>query len=110
MPDFDGSTYSPVHDRARLSRQLDAVREFATVGMGGDWFTLGYAAAKLDVPERSVSARLRDLRKAKWGSWVVERRRVSGGYWQYKVGSPGDGSPRRVRCPHCGKVIAKEGS
>lgn len=108
MPDFDGSTYDPAHDRARLMTQVEAVLQFATVAMGGDWFTLPYAAKLLSIPERSVSARLRDLRKAKFGAWNVERRRVSGGLWQYRVtGEPGDGVPQRVRCPHCGEMIAE---
>jgi len=36
-------------------------------------------------PEASVSARLRDLRKEKFGGHVVERRAVKRGLFEYRV-------------------------
>ena len=81
---FEGATFDVAEDSDRLSRQLDAVRRL----MGdGQWRTLaevaleaGYTVAAV----ASVSARLRDLRKARWGRHVVERRRRCAGLWEYR--------------------------
>lgn len=83
MP-FDGSTYDPARDRARLQRQLARVRE---IMRDGQWRTLAELAAETGAPEASVSARLRDLRKQKFGALFVERRRVPGenGLHTYRV-------------------------
>jgi len=35
--------------------------------------------------EASVSARLRDLRKAKFGAHTIERQRVSAGLFRYRM-------------------------
>ncbi len=45
--------------------------------------------SKLDchASETSVSARVRDLRKAKFGGLTVETRRLSSGTWQYRIPS-----------------------
>ena len=72
MTDFDGATYDPDFDHARLTSQLDRVR---TLMQDGQWRTLREIADKVGDPEASVSARLRDLRKEKFGAWRVERRR-----------------------------------
>lgn len=67
---FDGKTYAP-SDGPRLGRQLAQV---ASLMRDGQWRTT-----------QSVSARLRDLRKPRYGSHPVERRRVSAGVFQYRV-------------------------
>lgn len=46
------------------------------------WFGLAYLAAALEAPEASVSARLRDLRKA---GYVVDRIYVKGGGYAYRI-------------------------
>ena len=44
-------------------------------------------------PEASVSARLRDLRKKRFGSHIITRRYVSDGLWQYRwEGRKSDGN------------------
>lgn len=81
--DFDGATYEPAKDKKRLARQLTLVR---TLMSDGNWRSLARIAKALGAPEASVSARLRDLRKAKFGGLNVERRRVSGrGTFEYRV-------------------------
>lgn len=40
----------------------------------------------------SISARLRDLRKPKFGGYVVERRRRTVGTWEYRVSLPAEES------------------
>jgi hypothetical protein len=81
----DGATFSPVHDGKRLSRQLDRV---AAIMSDGVWRTLRGIAVQAGGSEASVSARLRDLRKARFGGHVVERRRrgePSSGVWEYRL-------------------------
>jgi len=79
---FDGATYEPAKDGARLAAQLLAVHRFMA---DGQWHGLADIASALDIPEQSASARLRDLRKARNGSRWVNRRRVSGGYFEYRL-------------------------
>jgi len=51
----------------------------------GLWHTLAEMSSRLGFPEASVSARLRDLRKDKFGGRVVERRYVLNGLWEYRL-------------------------
>lgn len=77
-PDLDAG------DQARLGRQMATVSDLMR---DGRWRTLAEIASLTGAPEASVSARLRDLRKPKFGGYVVERRRVSvgRGTWLYRV-------------------------
>lgn len=93
MADFDGATYEPERDRERLTRELDRVRGLME---DGEWRTLAAIAEATGAPEASVSARLRDLRKQRHGSRIVERRYVSDGLWEYRLGG------RRLVCEACG--------
>jgi hypothetical protein len=79
---FDGGTYDPARDKERLSKQLYAVLD---VMKDGRWRTLPQLAEATDSPEASVSARLRDLRKPKFGAHTVERQYVSQGVFQYRL-------------------------
>ena len=71
MVDFDGNTYDPEMDHIRLSFQLAAVRKLMS---DGNWRTLDEIAATITGSVRSISARLRDLQKEKFGGHIVERR------------------------------------
>lgn len=51
----------------------------------GGWHYLADLAARLNLPEQSVSARLRDFRKARYGSHVVERKKQERGLYAYRV-------------------------
>lgn len=79
---FDGETYSPEQDGPRLHRQLNVVKAWM---LERGWHTLREIADGTGEPEASVSARLRDLRKEKFGSYTVERRRRSVGLHEYRV-------------------------
>ena len=85
---FGGATFSEEHDGSRLRAQLDRVRAFMLCSPA--WFRLQTIASCLGYPEASISARLRDLRKAKFGGYRVERRRVPGGHGlhEYRVLPP----------------------
>lgn len=80
--EFDGATYTPSLDQSRLSNQLTRV-----VGLmvDGEWRTLRGIADAVQAPEASVSARLRDLRKPKFGGWKVERQRATAGLHEYRL-------------------------
>lgn len=82
LPHFDGATYDAELDYARLGNQLRAVLD---VMVDGEWHTLRGLAVATGYPEASISARLRDLRKRKFGRWVVERERLDGGLWRYRL-------------------------
>lgn len=82
---FDGDTCVPELDEKRLSTQLVAVRDLM---VDGRWRTLPMIASAVGASEASVSARLRDLRKPRFGSWVVDRRRVTAGLNEYRVSVP----------------------
>ena len=90
MP-FDGATYERTKDGKRLFSQLRAVEDLLITGEG-DWYTLQNIVRYLTwdkyrvyASEASVSARLRDLRKPKFGSHTVERKRITGGLWAYRI-------------------------
>jgi len=78
----DGRTYEHPQDHARLSRQRERVWDLM---MDGRWRTLGEIASETDHPEASVSARLRDFRKPRFGGHAVERRRRGPGTFEYRV-------------------------
>jgi hypothetical protein len=69
---FAGATYEPECDAERLGGQLARVRGLMR---DGRWRTLREITEAVGGSEAGVSARLRDLRKAKFGGHAVERRR-----------------------------------
>lgn len=79
---FDGATYDPTEDQSRLSGQLQRV--FVVMQDGG-WHTLEELVRKCSGTTASVSARLRDLRKQRFGGHDVERQRVQAGLWRYRL-------------------------
>lgn len=81
----DGETYSAPYDYDRLNT-LQA-RVYRTL-RGGEWWTLAELASRTGGSEASISARLRDLRKPKFGQFVVDRRRrgpAHQGLWEYRL-------------------------
>jgi hypothetical protein len=51
----------------------------------GDWRTLHEISARTSDPLQSISARLRDFRKQKFGGHTLERRNISGGLFEYRL-------------------------
>ena len=89
-PHFDGATYEPEHDKVRLIRQIDRVRRVMT--LAGCWFTLDEIHKLTGAPHASISARLRDLRKDRFGCHLVERRargERADGLFEYRIAKPG---------------------
>lgn len=71
-------------DRSRIALQRRAV--FAVMSLGG-WWTLALLAERTGYPEASVSARIRDFRKAHFGGHTVSRKRAfpGSGTWLYRL-------------------------
>ena len=91
--DRDGATYQRARDYDRLNTQAGAVWRAMK---DGEWHTLYGLATATGFPEASISARLRDFRKDRFGSHVVERERddhTPGLYW-YRL------RPGHRECPH----------
>ena len=82
LGDRDGTTYEPKRDRERLDGQM--ARVFHAV-KDGQWRTLSMISSMAQAPEASVSARLRDLRRPKFGGYTVERRYIANGLFEYRV-------------------------
>ena len=84
-PRFDGPSFDPALDQDRLAKQLGRVFDLMR---DGDWRTLREIASATGDPESSVSAQLRNLRKPRFGSYVVEKRRrglPECGYFEYRL-------------------------
>lgn len=79
---FDGATYDHARDSARLGEQMLAV---LSVMSDGQWRTLAGIAAETNAPEASISARLRDLRKPRFGGHTVNREYIRRGLFQYQL-------------------------
>jgi len=79
---FDGATFEPARDGARLTSQLIRVKELM---LDGQWRSLPQIAAVVGGSEAGVSARLRDLRKPRNGAYTVNRRHVADGLHEYQV-------------------------
>ena len=83
-PHFNGADYDPDRDDPRLRKQLDRIFTFMK---DGKWRTLVAIALATGDPEASISAQLRHLRKKRFGSHTVNRRRASedGGLYEYQL-------------------------
>lgn len=78
---FDGKTYDPQKDKKRLKSQLQCVFDLMSDGQPR---TLQRISRSTGFPEASISARIRDFRKKKFGSHTVESYR-EGNKWLYKL-------------------------
>ena len=84
MRTFDGVDYQPELDFVRLKGQMERIYNL----MQDEQFrTLSLIAAITGDPESSVSAQLRNFRKARFGGHIVNRKRIDNTwYYQLKVG------------------------
>ena len=90
---MDGETFDQARDGKRLNKQQRAVTE---VMLDGKWRTLKHIAMTIGAPESSVSARLRDLRKPRYGGYIVERRYISNGLFEYRVLPPPEPTQQEI--------------
>lgn len=89
--DFDGTTFDRKNDSERLTGQLRRVYDLM---YDQRWRTLSEIKAELlrqhekHDSEAGISARLRDLRKTRFGSHTINRRHKGGetkGLWEYQL-------------------------
>jgi len=85
---FDGKTFNEARDGERLGKQLETVKKTM---LDGQWHTLQELSEIARASVAAVSARVRDLRKAKFGGYNVERLYVRKGLWMYRI-APSAGS------------------
>ena len=86
----DGKTYDPALDKARLNKQLGRVFEVMSDGEPRSLsdiarFSTALGFAGSHDSEAAVSARIRDLRKKKFGGYDVHSERIEGGLWHYWI-------------------------
>lgn len=79
---FDGETYEHARDSSRLGDQMQAVFELMKDGKER---TLKEITHGTGSPESSVSARLRDLRKERFGGHMVHREYIRRGLFSYRL-------------------------
>jgi hypothetical protein len=82
LPRFDGSDIVQQRDAPRLAGQLARVYECMKEGQ---WRTLEEIAEICDAPEASVSGQLRNLRKQRFGRYLVEKRYCGSGLYRYRI-------------------------
>lgn len=89
-PKFDGETFEEKLDGPRLRCQMERVREYM-LAIFPTWKSVYEISVALEqlyggkFPTQSISARLRDLRKKQFGSYIVDKNRRKGGTWEYLV-------------------------
>jgi len=79
---FDGETYQADRDGERLARQQATIYALMRDGRPR---TLAQIEALTGFPQSSISARLRDLRKPRFGGHDVIRAYEDRGVWVYRV-------------------------
>jgi hypothetical protein len=82
---FDGPGLDPDIDDLRLGKQIERVYAYM---LDTEWHTLAEISRAVEAPEASVSARLRDLRKVRWGGHIIEEVRAKtkgGGLHRYRM-------------------------
>ena len=82
VPVRDGATYNHQRDGIRLHKQHNRVLAFMRDGL---WHSLRDISEATGDPEASVSARLRDLRKPRFGGFSIDRRYVARGLYEYRL-------------------------
>lgn len=79
---FNGSDYDHDRDAPRLTEQIKRVFEVLSTHQ---WVTLAEIAAATGDPEASISAQIRHLRKARFGSWDIQKRHNGNGLYSYRM-------------------------
>ena len=83
MRTFDGVDYQPELDFVRLTGQMERIYNLM---QDGQFRTLSQIASITRDPESSVSAQLRNFRKARFGGYIVNRKReLNTWYYQLQI-------------------------
>ena len=81
-PTPSGDTFDADRDGNRLATLHDRVYAYMA---DGQWRTLHQIARECGGTEASVSARLRDMRREKYGAHKVHRQHLAHGLWVYSL-------------------------
>ena len=81
-PTFDGDTIDQARDGGRLRKQYNDVFRLMS---DGQEHSLQGLEIKTGHPQSSISARIRDMRKVKFGGHTVERRFICSGLYSYRL-------------------------
>jgi hypothetical protein len=89
-------------DEKRLSKQHERIRDLM---LDGQWRTLPEIENLTGFPQASISAQLRHLRKERFGSYTVDRRRRDSErlVYEYRVQVPAP-DKRQLVMPFCGDM------
>lgn len=79
---FDGATFDAERDAERLASQYGEVFRLMA---DARWRTPREMEALTGHPWASISARLRDMRKPRFGAHVVNRRYAGNGLYEYQL-------------------------
>jgi hypothetical protein len=88
QPRFNGPDYVPELDQSRLGLQHETIRDLM---LDGSWRSLNEIESITGYPAASISAQLRHLRKERFGSYVVLKKRAgeeTRGLFVYQVLPP----------------------
>ncbi len=90
MTNTYGPSYESKIDGKRIAKQHEVIRDYM---LNCEWKTLAEIESATGFPQASVSAQLRHMRKEKFGSYRVDKRRnkPTGGTWEYRVRRPFNG-------------------
>lgn len=84
-PRFDGADIDDERDTPRLTGQLARILAYVR---DGRWHTLAAISAATGAPEASVSAQLRNARKARFGGHTIKRQHIGVGLYEYRWVAP----------------------
>lgn len=85
---FDGAHYNVELDHERLTKQLNNVEAFMK---DYKWHSVQEVAGSLHIPENSASAQIRNLRKLKYGAFLVDAVRIQPeGLFMYRMRKPNE--------------------
>lgn len=79
---FDGADYQHQLDFERLTGQMKRIYDLMK---DGNYRTLKQISTLTGDPEASISAQLRNFRKARFGAHQVNRKRIGDGVYAYQL-------------------------
>ena len=79
---FDGADYDHIRDYTRLEGQIFDI--YLSI-KDERWYTLAQIERGTGHPQASISAQLRNLRKPRFGGFVIKREHVKGGLYRYRI-------------------------
>lgn len=82
VPQFDGETYDESKDFRRLNSQFEKVKAIMS---DGKWWSPYELKALIGGSESGITARIRDLKKERFGAYKIDKRRRTTGTWEYRI-------------------------